>query len=400
MKVGIFNVTPPDIRSTFTIQFDYGSQIEENGFRGISHLAEHLLCKGMDKYQSELDSERISLNAWTSSTEVAFYISGLDHYLNKWVDIFTNEILNYKITEEEFEKEKKIVLSEYRDTFSSSLSTQFILNFERYYFNNYNPIGHSEDIENISFNEFNEFVETYYRKPTTIIYESIDYEYENDSIGFSAPKLDTVDNSIITGTENEIEIFNDTSESDNSIIVSFTDVIDIDDICKYSFICDMFADGLQSPVYAIREEHGLCYHVSFSTSIINAKQFYLLFKVETANDNVKQVLELFEDIFFNTDDTILKDRFEITLQSAKISKEYEEINKEYNEINKEIYVDEYFFSRLTQCPVTDCHCLYDKKGEWISIREIDLSKVFKTSTILFRLFFSGFITTTIFYKFC
>ena len=57
---------------------------EKPGWYGISHLMEHLVCKSFDHLQDVYQQKNIKWNAYTSNTEVVFYMKGLDRHINEY----------------------------------------------------------------------------------------------------------------------------------------------------------------------------------------------------------------------------------------------------------------------------------------------------------------------------
>ena len=128
----------------------YGSTLNEKpGIYGITHLLEHLVCKGIDHIMEDLERDGIAWNAYTSDKEIVFYMTGLDEYVNKWKIPFYENILNFKITQKQFLNEKDIVLAEYEKSFNSQ-DESHSLNLYRKLFDNYGPIGLKQDLENIT----------------------------------------------------------------------------------------------------------------------------------------------------------------------------------------------------------------------------------------------------------
>ena len=69
--------------SGFYVIYNGSTQHETNGTHGISHLLEHLMHNRNSKMYSTFDRYGITHNAFTSSTDVVFHITGLDTMVNK-----------------------------------------------------------------------------------------------------------------------------------------------------------------------------------------------------------------------------------------------------------------------------------------------------------------------------
>ena len=97
----------------------YGSTLlEKRGNYGISHLMEHLMCKNFEKLRETFEKEGIDWNAYTSSNEIVFYMTGLDEKIDKHKKEYLEALQSFEITKEQFENERQIVLQEYEDTFN------------------------------------------------------------------------------------------------------------------------------------------------------------------------------------------------------------------------------------------------------------------------------------------
>lgn len=86
----------------------------DDSIKGISHFAEHLLfnSNSVKYFLKTFDEKGILYNGITSYDYILFYCQGLKSDRQLMVDFCESILLNFEITEEEFEREKKIVLSE------------------------------------------------------------------------------------------------------------------------------------------------------------------------------------------------------------------------------------------------------------------------------------------------
>ena len=116
----IINLKSETDLSGFYVVYEGSTNLEKPGWYGISHLGEHLLCKNFDHLQEDFDKDCIEWNAYTDSNNIVFYITGLEEKVNKWKYKFLELLSEFKITKEDFENERKIVLEEYSDYFNNS----------------------------------------------------------------------------------------------------------------------------------------------------------------------------------------------------------------------------------------------------------------------------------------
>lgn len=101
-----------------------GSRCETASEQGVSHFIEHMLFKGTERRSArsiaeEFDSVGGQVNAFTSREYTCYYAKVLDTHLDLSLEILADMFLNSKITAEDVEKEKGVVLEEvklYEDT--------------------------------------------------------------------------------------------------------------------------------------------------------------------------------------------------------------------------------------------------------------------------------------------
>jgi predicted Zn-dependent peptidase len=106
----IINLKSKTDLSGFYVVYEGSTNLEKPGWYGLSHLSEHLLCKTFDHLQEDFDRDSIDWNAYTSSNEIVFYMTGLDEKIMKYKKDFVRLLTEFKTTKEEFENERQIVL--------------------------------------------------------------------------------------------------------------------------------------------------------------------------------------------------------------------------------------------------------------------------------------------------
>lgn len=117
-KVLIENL--PNLNSvSLGIYYKTGSKNEKDNELGVAHLLEHMVFKGTEKRNAKEISEEIDnlgghINAYTSKELTAFYTVTLSAHIEKSIEILSDILLNSTFTEENLEKEKKVVIEEIR----------------------------------------------------------------------------------------------------------------------------------------------------------------------------------------------------------------------------------------------------------------------------------------------
>lgn len=94
-----------------------GARHESNGTNGMSHFIEHMLFKGTKTRSafdiaSAIDSVGGIMNAFTGKEYTSFYIKIPDYHLGLAIDLLADIFLNSVFDEEEFAREKSVILQE------------------------------------------------------------------------------------------------------------------------------------------------------------------------------------------------------------------------------------------------------------------------------------------------
>ena len=323
----IINLKSENNLSSFYIIWEGSTNLEKKGWYGIAHLVEHLQTKMIDHLQEEFDKDGIDWNLWTSDNEICLYIQGLDEKVNKWKNEIVDLIFEFKITKEDFENERKIVLEEYSDTFTDPTQTHS-LNLERKLFNKYGPIGLKEDLEKMKFMDIINFWELQYSKPTKIINVSKNNPYKNRVLDFSERTIST---SFSFGDHKvPFELSNDFK--DKSSLIMLSPIIE-DNFAEINFINNMLSLGLKSPLYQeIREKSGLVYYIHCYQSRMNDKGIINI-STQTSNKNFKPVVDGVKKIITNPDKYLTKERFKLVKDYYNIKSQKEEILR-YKNVNQ------------------------------------------------------------------
>lgn len=101
------------------IWYRVGSAQEHNGITGISHMLEHMMFKGTEKYSAEKFTSTLAEigardNAFTGRDYTAYFqVMGRDH-LEVSFDIESDRMVNLILTQEDFDSEREVVKEERR----------------------------------------------------------------------------------------------------------------------------------------------------------------------------------------------------------------------------------------------------------------------------------------------
>ncbi len=323
----IINLKSQTDLSGFYVVYEGSTNLEKKGWYGISHLMEHLMCKNFDHLQEDFDKDGIDWNAYTSSNEIVFYLTGLDDKVNKWKGEFMDLLSQFNVTKEQFENERNIVLEEYMDCFNDQTQSHQ-LNLSRKLFNDYDPIGLKEDLENLKFMDCLNFFELQYAKPSKIINVSKNKEYKNRLIDFV--ERDIVKPISFGNHDVTLELNNDFK--DKSSLVMLSPVID-EDFAYVHFINSMLSLGLKSPLYQeVREKKGLVYYIHCYQTRIN-KQGLVNIATQTSNKNFDKVVDSIKTVFENPSKFLTKERFDLVKDFYTVRRQKDEILR-YKNVNQ------------------------------------------------------------------
>jgi predicted Zn-dependent peptidase len=325
----IINLPSQTNLSGFYVIYEGSTNLEKPGWYGLAHLMEHLVCKNFDHLQEDFDKDGIDWNAYTSGNEIVFYLTGLDEKVNKWKGEFINLLGQFNVTKEEFENERKIVLEEYLDAFNSQTEVH-MLNLSRKLFNDYDPIGLREDLENLKFMDCLNFFELQYARPSKIINVSKNKPYKNNEIDFVERNI--VKNLSFGDHKVPFELGNEFK--DKTSLVMLSPVID-EDFAYVHFINAMLSLGLKSPLYKeIREKRGLVYYVHCYQSRVNQQGLNMI-ATQTSNKNFNACIEAIKEVLDNPKKHLTKDRFNLVKDYYKVRMQKEEILR-YKNVNQYI----------------------------------------------------------------
>jgi len=325
----IINLKSETELSGFYVVYEGSTNLEKKGWFGISHLMEHLMCKNFDHLQEDFDKDGIDWNAYTSSNEIVFYLTGLDEKVNKWKGEFMDLLGEFNVTKEQFENERNIVLEEYMDCFNDQTQTH-MLNLSRKLFGDYDPIGLKEDLEKLKYMDCLNFFELQYAKPTKIINVSKNKPYKNNTIDFAKRDITKT----LEFGENDVPLELSNEFKDKTSIAILSPVIE-EDFAYVHFINAMLSLGLKSPLYQeIREKRGLVYYVHCYQSRVNNQGINTI-STQTSNKNYNGVVDAVKEVITNPDKYLTKERFDLVKDYYKVRMAKDEILR-YKNVNQYI----------------------------------------------------------------
>src|SRR4029453_13695574 len=103
----------------FQIYYRVGSRNEALGHTGLSHILEHVMCKGTDKVAPEEYSKIIQrnggrTNAWTTDDNTTYFATLASDRVGVVIDLESDRMTNLKLTDEVFLPERSVIMEERR----------------------------------------------------------------------------------------------------------------------------------------------------------------------------------------------------------------------------------------------------------------------------------------------
>jgi predicted Zn-dependent peptidase len=319
-KFGVIDITKEFDRrgySYFSIGFDGGPGIETKGTYGLSHLAEHLLHYNNQDLFEKWKVNGISNNAFTSSDNMVFYMQGLTGYLEQFIPEFTRNILSgINCGKERFEAEKNVVIQEVTNVFNKP-GQWHMFNRMRRQFNHYGSVGLIEDLENATYEDFQEFVKNNYEKPSRIISFS-----DHDLTDFDNIEFDERDKPLRLKSGNYIAPFDGRidEKAPNTTILGVSDKSISTDKEYYilNAVCDILGGSpINSPWGTeLREKHSLVYGFSVYPYETDRR---IHIGIETMKVKKDKVYEVMDGLLEKTKGLITEKAIKNSYLSSKIA---------------------------------------------------------------------------------
>ncbi len=298
---------------TFVVASKVGSKYETLDNNGISHLLEHMVFKGTDKFKNQqelsfaLENIGSSYNAFTDKEVTAYYIKGDLKYFEEAAGILASMYLNPLLPQEELEKEKAIIRQEiymYHDNPSRYVSDLFEYTLFEGSSLGFEIAGSEESLSKINWQMLTDYYQSNYIPPNTIIVVAggLDKKRALNAIKkhfiFSKASLKVKSNQtfeIPISSKSDIRIhYKETKEA--HIKIGFP-AYAFNDERRYilGVMSCILGQGMGSYLFSkIREELGLCYYI-FSEVGAYKETGFLGIQAGLNNDKLKQgIIETFK----------------------------------------------------------------------------------------------------------
>ena len=296
---------------------------ERKGIYGIAHLMEHLFFKSIRDLEKQFEKYGIETNAYTNSNEVVFYATGLEKYLSKFRDEFFDKITKLDITDDDFQKERNVVVEEYGNNFNDQQCAHWH-NFVRKKYGWFSPVGLKEDLLSLTIDDCRQFNDLQFAKPSKVISVSKDYVFNREM------EFQGFDNKIFMPfSECNAPVEKTPVFEDKTSILDCMPVYG--DFAHIQFVCRMLCYGLQSPLFKrLREDKGLVYGVGCSIVRMSNISGLLGIDTITANENVQNVQNTMLEVMSDKDSYLNEERFDTAKIGFEIDAKMDEINRYAN----------------------------------------------------------------------
>ena len=173
---------------TFQVWYRVGSRNEEWGKTGLSHMLEHMMFKGTEKYGPEEFSRIIqenggNNNAFTSQDSTVYFENMSADRIQVAIDLESDRMQNLVLREEDFRTEKMVVMEERRlrtdDNPGAVLYEQLAATAFQAQPYHWPIIGWMEDIKRLKLEDLKNYYRTYYNPANAFIVAVGDFKKED-----------------------------------------------------------------------------------------------------------------------------------------------------------------------------------------------------------------------------
>lgn len=289
------------------VAFDAGARAEGEKYTpGLAHMLEHMIFKGTEKrHYLDIPKEVAFLggdiNAYTSHEMVCYYIRVPYENFESGMEILADITLNSTIPEDEFLKEREVVMEEclsYKDEVTYKLSEKFS---EEFYSGRLaiDVIGTEESISQFTREELYQFYKEFYHTENAILCVSGDLEIEDMRV--ASEKLFGSETAFVKRTgpaEHEyaksgiFTILKPEIEQSHVLISWPGLVIGDKERSTLTVLNSIFGSGADSRLFTeVREKNNLCYGISMgSQSYLEAGEVTIY--SSTRPDNIEKMMAL------------------------------------------------------------------------------------------------------------
>lgn len=311
-----------------------GSMYETEAENGLSHFVEHMLFKSTEKRTTkeiavEMDAIGGQVNAFTSKECTCYYAKVIAEHLERAMDLLSDLLLGAKLEEEDFEKERGVILEEIAMCEDTPEDLVYDLLAEAYFGSHAlsRPIlGTHDQIASVTRKALVAFRKKHYRPDNTVLAVAGKYDLETLKamaeryLGNWQAELGAQDE-VVPGECQGKVITKKKDIEQVHICLAYPGVGQDDpDLYPMSVMNNLFGGGMSSRLFQrIREEMGAVYSVySYPSTYTNCGTLtiYAGTSPEAAQDVID---ELHTEIRRLMDEGITDEEFAMAKEQLKVS---------------------------------------------------------------------------------
>ncbi len=266
----------PSFALSYTLKC--GSRAETMATNGIHHLIEHMLFKGSAHYDMKQIADMADrlggrLNAFTGKEITQYYIKSIDEKLSTSFQLLSDIVVNSTFPEDEFLKEKNVIIQEIRESEDNPDSNAFETLYEKIFNNNSlgYPIGGKEKhLARLERNQVFDFYQEKYVPGNLLLSAAGNIGHQElvelaDDFFSHFPARPALDFEFAKASFQPSHFFKKNDSLSQCYMITALDSISLLAPFRHPFMImnDILGSGMSSRLFqSIREEKGLAYTVS------------------------------------------------------------------------------------------------------------------------------------------
>lgn len=311
-----------------------GSMYETEEENGLSHFVEHMLFKGTENRTTreiavEMDAIGGQVNAFTAKECTCYYAKVIAEHLERAMSLLSDLLLHAKMDDEEFEKERGVILEEIAMCEDTPEDLVYDLLAQAYFGNHplARPIlGTQEQIASVTREALIAFREKHYRPDNTVL--AIAGQFDLDEFRAMAERYlgswqaagDTHEPEAVNGCDGKLLCKKKDIEQVH-ICLAYPGVAqDDDDLYPLTVLNNLFGGGMSSRLFQhIREEMGAAYSVySYPSAYANCGTMTIY--AGTSPEMAQRVIDaLHSEIKKLLDGGVTEEEFAMAKDQLKVS---------------------------------------------------------------------------------
>jgi predicted Zn-dependent peptidase len=285
-----------------------GSAHEDNDAWGVAHFLEHLCFQGTpqkNKHQISRDQSLIgSYNAYTNQFNTVYHFDSLNEDFERGFHLLKEAVFDSCYPEKEFEKEKNVIIEEWRmyDNYPSEYFFDYITN-KCYGSTEGHPIiGTEESIEAMNPEKLHRFRNKWYGKNNIfiVVVGNLEFEKVMEVINKVLPPAPDVEKTPLCLTNfyaTEPKYLFETDRFDQAAFGLVGKWPSSKFVIENSYIANFFSSALSKYMYEyIRDDLGLCYGV-WSSQMRHFDNVYNVIYMMTNNNYLEKADKELQNLF-------------------------------------------------------------------------------------------------------